>query len=66
MGKLTFHPPDAAKAKKKKSTVSKRKLHMKGSLLDEVCIDESGKPYLPSYKVKAIKSPEPRKTPAAY
>ena len=25
----------------------KRKLHMKGSLLDEICMDANGKPFIP-------------------
>ena len=34
---------------------------MKGSLLDEVCLNHKGKPYLP---LSFNKSPEPRKNPA--
>ena len=51
---------ESSKQPRAAKKTAKRKLQMKGSLLDEVCLNHKGKPYLP---LSFNKSPEPRRHP---
>lgn len=70
-GKVTFYPKPVTdseqhaattrvRASKERLGKAKRKLNIKGSLLDEICLDSQGKPYLP--QTAKLRSPEPRKS----